>query len=171
MAVADGADVVCTITNTRKPGKLEVRKSLAPASTHGRLRPSDRRPDRGTGAGVGDGGTTGEQTVSAGIARCRRDRRGRRGAERLHALGRSAATPTARAAIVATLRAAPLSVDVPSSSDIVCVITNTRKTGKLEVVKDLIPAADPGDFNLQIDGQHRRTARTSATAARRASGR
>ena len=37
-------------------------------------------------------------------------------------------------------------------SDIVCTITNTRETGKLEVVKNLNPSTDPGKFNLQIDG-------------------
>ena len=33
-----------------------------------------------------------------------------------------------------------------------CTITNTRKTGTITVVKDLIPASDTGRFNLRIDG-------------------
>ncbi|MDX6510824.1 MAG: hypothetical protein QOE36_328 [Gaiellaceae bacterium] len=32
-----------------------------------------------------------------------------------------------------------------------CMITNTRKTGTINVVKQLIPAADTGRFNLRID--------------------
>src|SRR5204863_1968134 len=48
--------------------------------------------------------------------------------------------------------AGPLNVSVTSGYDIVCTVTNTRETGKLEVVKDLIPSTDPGKFNLQIDG-------------------
>ena len=43
--------------------------------------------------------------------------------------------------------------------DIVCTITNTRKTGKLEVVKNLNPNTDPGKFNLQIDGTTRSAGR------------
>ena len=48
--------------------------------------------------------------------------------------------------------AGPLTVSVTTDSDIVCVITNTRETGKLEVQKDLSPRTDGGLFNLQIDG-------------------
>ena len=33
-----------------------------------------------------------------------------------------------------------------------CTITNTRKTGTITVVKDLIPSADSGRFDLRIDG-------------------
>jgi hypothetical protein len=46
----------------------------------------------------------------------------------------------------------PLTVAVASNDDIVCTITNTRETGKLEVKKSLSPTDDPGLFNLQIDG-------------------
>ncbi len=45
----------------------------------------------------------------------------------------------------------PLTVTVTDGSDIVCTITNTRKTGKLEVVKKLSPTTDPGRFDLRID--------------------
>ena len=48
--------------------------------------------------------------------------------------------------------AGPLNVTVSYGDDIVCTITNTRETGKLEVVKDLNPSTDSGTFNLQIDG-------------------
>ena len=43
-------------------------------------------------------------------------------------------------------------MSVTTGSDIVCVITNTRETGKLEVKKNLSPTTDPGKFDLQIDG-------------------
>src|SRR5205814_2175811 len=48
--------------------------------------------------------------------------------------------------------AGPLDRKSAVEGDIVCTITNTRETGKLEVVKDLNPSTDPGKFNLQIDG-------------------
>ena len=38
-----------------------------------------------------------------------------------------------------------------------------QQTGKLEVVKDLIPATDPGTFDLQIDGAPRSRTRSTAT--------
>ncbi len=69
-------------------------------------------------------------------------------------------------AVVASVgadNAGPLDVPVTTGSDIVCVITNTRETGKLEVQKDLDPSTDDGRFNLLIDGTHR----TPATERRR----
>ena len=44
-----------------------------------------------------------------------------------------------------------MTVNVTDGSDIVCTITNTRKTGKLEVVKKLNPTTDAGRFDLRID--------------------
>ena len=54
--------------------------------------------------------------------------------------------------VVAADNAGPLTVNVTSGADIVCVITNTRETGQIEVRKDLEPNSDSGLFNLQIDG-------------------
>ena len=45
----------------------------------------------------------------------------------------------------------PVTVNVTDGSDIVCTITNTRKTGKIEVVKKINPTTDPGRFDLRID--------------------
>ena len=45
----------------------------------------------------------------------------------------------------------PVTVNVTDGSDIVCTITNTRKTGKLEVVKKINPTTDAGRFDLRID--------------------
>ena len=103
---------------------------------------------------MGDGGSTGEETLNTGT----------------HNVGETAGTGTdltdyqksiscvdtanGNAAVASTTgdSAGPLDVSVDDGSDIVCTITNTRETGKLEVVKDLIPSGDPGQFNLQIDG-------------------
>src|SRR5207253_520476 len=46
----------------------------------------------------------------------------------------------------------PLNVAVSDGADITCTVTNTRKTGTIRVVKDLIPSADPGRFDLRVDG-------------------
>ena len=66
MSVTYGSDIVCTITNTRETGKLEVVKDLNPSgdradSTCRSTAAAERRlPD------VGDGGTTTEQTLNTG---------------------------------------------------------------------------------------------------------
>ncbi len=154
--LAEDADVLCTITNTRKPqlGKLEVKKALVPASDPGLF---DLQIDGSTdpdAQGVGDGGSSGEQTLSAGT----------------HTVGESAASGTSLAkyttaiacrtenGVGATIAqgtdAGPLDVNLAEDADVLCTITNTRKPqlGKLEVKKALVPASDPGLFDLQIDG-------------------
>ena len=45
---------------------------------------------------------------------------------------------------------ADASVQVDAGDDIVCTITNTRETGKIELFKKLDPNTDPGRFNLFI---------------------
>ena len=166
MNVTSNADIVCTITNTRETGKLEVVKDLNPSGDPGQFNLQiDGNTDRRR-VNVGDGGTTGEQTLNTGT----------------HNVGETAGTGTdladyqksiscvdtanGNAAVASTSgdSAGPLDVSVTSGSDIVCTITNTRETGKLEVVKDLSPSGDPGKFNLQIDGSTDRGARTWATA-------
>ena len=61
--------------------------------------------------------------------------------------------------VVATVgpdSAGPLNVTVGYGDDIVCTITNTRETGKLEVVKDLIPSNDPGRSTCRSTARRRR---------------
>ena len=142
--------VICTFRNQPSQGKLEVKKDLNPAADPGLF---NLQIDAGTlAANVGDGGTTGEQPVNTGS----------------HTVGETQGTGTdlsdytksieckagnGSGAIVASNSGqASLDVNVGSGDDIVCVITNTRKTGKIEVKKDLNPSADSGKFNLQVDG-------------------
>ena len=156
VSVTTGSDIVCVITNTRETGKLEVQKDLEPEHRHRALQPADRR-----------------QLTERRIAERRRRRHDRR-ADTQHrrphgrqrppwseptwptTRSRSSARPTTAPAppspSTTTDDAGPLTVPVTTGSDIVCVITNTRETGKLEVKKDLEPDTDPGKFNLQIDG-------------------
>ena len=138
-------------------------KDLSPTTDPGKFNLQIDGVDRKTGADVGDGGTTGVQTVDTGT----------------HTVGETAGTGTDLAdytlvdqlqrhgaSAAATRASAGRSTSVSYGDDVVCTITNTRKTGTIEVVKDLSPATDPGKFDLQIDGSTARTARTSATAAR-----
>ncbi|CAN5277680.1 hypothetical protein BH20ACT16_BH20ACT16_03830 [soil metagenome] len=49
-------------------------------------------------------------------------------------------------------RSADCSGSLAVGDDKTCTVTNTRKTGTITVVKDLIPASDTGRFDLRIDG-------------------
>ncbi len=154
ISVTTDADIVCVITNTRETGKLEVTKSLSPTDDPGLFNlqiDGNTDPDAGD---VGDGGSTGEETLNTGS----------------HTVGETAGTDTDLADYQKSIvckddngtgttvaetsgdDGGPLSVSVTTDADIVCVITNTRETGKLEVTKSLSPSDDPGLFNLQIDG-------------------
>ena len=129
------------ITNTRETGKLEVKKNLSPTTDPGKF---DLQIDGTTDANandVGHNGSTGEETLNTGT----------------HTVGEVAGASTdladyqksiecradngtgAVVASAATDNAGPLNVSVTTGSDIVCVITNTRETGKLEVQKNLEP--------------------------------
>ena len=152
--VTTDSDIVCVITNTRETGKLEVQKDLSPSTDGGLFNLQIDGTTDGDATDVGDGGSTGEETLNTGD----------------HTVGETAGTDTDLAdyqksieckddngagAVVASTTgddAGPLTVSVTTDSDIVCVITNTRETGKLEVQKDLSPSTDGGLFNLQIDG-------------------
>ena len=137
MTVAAGDNKVCTITNTRKPG-LTVNKVLVPASDPGLFNLQIDGGTAGTGANVGNGGTTGLVAVTFGA----------------HTVGETAGTATSLGDYLAVIGgdcAADGSVTVAAGESKVCTITNTRKP-KLTVNKVLVPANDTGLFNLQIDG-------------------
>jgi hypothetical protein len=152
--VTTGDDIVCTITNSRDIGKLEIRKSLSPSGDPGRFNLQIDGTTDPDATDVGDSGSTGEETLNTGS----------------HTVGETAGTDTDLAdyqksiecnddngtgsvvAATTTDDGGPLTVPVTSGSDVVCVISNTRETGKVEVLKLLDPDTDPGKFNLQIDG-------------------
>ena len=100
---------------------------------------------------VGDGGTTGTQTVTTGA----------------HSVAESAGTGTSLANYDATTSCVDKAHGGPADTDgnvqvdkgdqWECVITNTRKVGTIKVTKKLAPATDGGKFDLLIDGQAKAT--------------
>ena len=134
--LAQGADVVCTITNTRNPGTLTVTKSLAPANDAGKF---NLQIDSTTqAANVGNGGTTGAKTVSVGS----------------HTVGETAGTGTSLGEYTSSISclsgttsvasgtgSGPLTVNVPAGAAIVCTISNTRKSIDLAVTKTAAPSS------------------------------
>jgi len=136
---------------TTGTGKLEVRKVLSPSGDSGRF---DLRIDgKVEASGVGDGGSTGEESVTAGR----------------HEISEVAVAGTKLGDYTTSISCRDnngtgseferggadgnMDLVVANGADVVCTITNTKKTqatGKLEVVKNLEPSSDPGRFNLFI---------------------
>jgi hypothetical protein len=143
VTVFDGDDKVCTVTNTRKP-RLTVNKVLSPAADPGLFNLQIDNVTAGTGANVGNNGTTGAQVVTVG----------------LHTVRETAGTGTNLvdyASVIGGDCAANGTVTLAPGDTKVCTITNTRRPPvgtppKLTVIKILQPPNDPGLFNLQIDG-------------------
>ena len=148
--------VKCWFTNTKNTppppptGTIKVTKKLVPATDSGKF---NLLIDGTTkAANVGDGGTTGTQTVNTGV----------------HTVGESAGTGTSLSNYTSTLSCVDKahggapdndgSVQVDAGDAWECVFTNTRKatppppTGTIKVTKKLLPATDSGKFNLVIDG-------------------
>ncbi|MBI1872796.1 MAG: hypothetical protein HYS05_02770 [Acidobacteria bacterium] len=126
----------CTITNTRKP-RLTVIKALAPTSDLGKF--NLRIDDTTYATDVGNGGSTGVVTLPTLGA---------------HTVSELAGTGTSLSDYLSAISddcAADGSITLAAGDVKTCTITNTRKP-RLTVTKALVPATDPGKFNLQIDG-------------------
>ncbi len=143
-------DVICTYTNTRNPGKIELKKALSPTTDPGlfNLFIKSGATTVGSASNVGNGGTTGAGGTSlapgtynlsetAGTATLLTDYT-TTGPACVNRVGGGSVTVTSG------------NVTIASNDDIICTITNTRNTGKIELVKALNPTNDPGLFNLFI---------------------
>ena len=134
LAAAGSAD--CTFTNSRLP-TLKVTKVLGPSNDPGKFNLLIDSAIAGTGANVGDGGTTGAQPVTVGS----------------HTVGETAGTGTSLTDYVTVIGgdcAADGTITLAYGDNKTCTITNTHKP-KLTVTKLLVPSNDPGKFNLLID--------------------
>ena len=143
----DGDTIVCTITNTRKTGTIEVKKTLVPSTDGGEF---DLLID-GTveQAAAQDGGTTGVVTVNTGT----------------HSVSEQAASGTTATYYDATYSctrngAADSSgtgtiitgISVSEGDAIVCAFTNTLKPSTIQVAKIVNPITNSGKFNLLVNG-------------------
>ena len=133
VTVSDGEDVVCTVTNAARGGKLEVRKVLQPADRVGRF---DLQLDGVTKkANAGNGDTTGALTVDAGphtVGEVAGTRVGG-GQTDLPHYDSSIACQDRNGGghVVGGSGAGPLKVPVEGGEDVVCTITNKAKCSTL----------------------------------------
>ena len=142
--MASGHAIVCTYTNTRKPGTIELVKTWV--GTKG-----DVTLKIGTESGASDvaskelvavNGTTGEKTVDQGT----------------YFVSEVFNSPSSADDYTTTLACTdngePVTpgqnggVDVASTHAVVCTFTNTRKTGSIELVKTWV--GDKGNVTLKI---------------------
>ena len=144
--VTENSDITCVFTNTRKTGRLTVEKDLISAlpdeSGLFDLRIGDETvvDDGGDGASASKILPTGDYDVSE-----------------LGGTGTSLGDYKSKVVCSNQQANDPGTslddVHVTDGSDITCVFTNTRKTGRLTVEKDLIPAEDAGKFDLSIGAE------------------
>lgn len=135
--VPAGGTVTCTFDNTKIP-TLTVNKVLVPANDSGLFNLQIDSSTAGTGANVGNGGTTGavQQTIGS------------------HTVGETAGTSTSLSDYVSVISgacAADGSVTLAAGDNKVCTITNTRK-GQLVIVKNTV--GDNGTFSYTGTGGH-----------------
>jgi hypothetical protein len=160
----------CVITNTRKTGTIKVTKSLSPATDAGRFNLLIDGQAKATA--VGDGGTTGVQTVLPGA----------------HTVAESAAAGTDLANYTSALACKDTAhgnaadndgtLQVAAGDAWECVITNTRKTtppppsepptttppAKIAVSPAVVR---PGSAKLSVPSGCRRTGAVAATVSGR----
>ncbi len=128
--------VTCTFTNTKIP-TLTVNKTLIPSSDSGLFNLQIDGATAGTGANVGDLGTTGAVEVTIGS----------------HTVGETAGTLTSLSDYTSVISGdcgRDGSVALAAGENKTCTITNTRKP-KLTVIKVTDPANDTGKFNLFVN--------------------
>lgn len=141
-ASASGAgSVVLTHTATT----MEIIKTVTPTSDPGRF---DLRINGATVlADAANGGSTGQRLVSAGPATT--------------TVEEAAGTGTSLSGFASAIACdngtngagpGPLNVSVTTGASVICTISNTRLTGTLSVVKQLLPVSDPGRFDLLVNG-------------------
>ena len=137
VTLALGDNTTCTITNTAVPPKLTVNKVLVPSTDAGKFNLQIDGLTAGTGANVGDGGTTGAVTVLTLGS---------------HTVGETAGTGTTLAnydSVISGSCTATGAVSLALGDVKTCTITNTGK-GNLTIVKKTI--GGDGTFSVSVSG-------------------
>jgi hypothetical protein len=149
-------DILCTITNTRRPGYLEVVKALDPIDDTGKFNllieqgvdEIDSEPD------AGHGGSTGENEVPPGVYQVSETAGTGTGLGDYSSSIECKDNNGAGSVVASGSDAGPLDVTVGSDDDIVCTITNNLQTGTLKVIKEVINdnggEKTAADFNLHV---------------------
>jgi uncharacterized repeat protein (TIGR01451 family) len=159
VAVGEGEDVVCVFVNTRKLGKIELAKDWVGTAGSVNLTITQGQNTAASGTANGQDGSTGETTVDTGSFDLHEAfTAGNQGQYNSTltcvdtAAGHSSAGLPSNAAFAAGNTP---SVPVDEGDDIVCTITNTRKTGTIVVAKHFV--GTPTSIDLKLDGTTKKT--------------
>jgi hypothetical protein len=133
-----------TVTSKLTTATLTVIKRLLPGTNNPDTFDLIIGPSGQLGSGitqnVGNAGTTGAVTISAGLTY-----------NVSEAAGNSGTNLSDYTTVFSGVCSPAGVVNLATSANGLCVITNTKKA-RLRVIKKLIPASDPGRFNLKING-------------------
>lgn len=174
----DNKDVLCIVTNTRKVGKIEVIKQVVSPAGFTDTGKFDLQiggitdPDADN---IGNGGSTGAQILAANVTYNvgeavddpNTDATAYNSALSCYSrTNYNNGQPIGPALVTATSTSANANNNylLNEGDDLVCLITNTRKTGTIKVVKDVVgdPAQSLGKFNLLIDDANNSNVTTAA---------
>ena len=159
--LAPGDAIRCVYENRQK-AKITVKKDLVPDTDDGTfvLRVDEGNTNHATSAAVGDGGmvmaTNLDPTLTYTVSES-----GAGEGDQATDLGdynsevectRPNTDDPENPIVVASAENTQVDVDVEPGDDVTCTFTNTRRTGKLKLVKALDPVDDSGLFDLIIEG-------------------
>ena len=148
VTVTSNGTAPCSMSNTKKP-RIEFRKTLVPSTDGGRFNLQIDGATAGTGANVGDGGTTGGIYTTIGT----------------HTLSETTGTSTNGTPTDihnytipsfggdCTGTGTSTTITLNAGDDKICTITNTRgfDTAYLTLNLVVVPSTDTGKFNVQQD--------------------
>ena len=160
--------MICTITNTRDTGTIEVIKNLSPTTRPGQVQPPGRRHDQEDRRRqrrhhrAGDG-QHGHEPLG------RRDRRHRHRALDDYTSS-IACTRNGEPGRVRHRHRRCRGITVAKDDVVLCTITNTRNTGTIEVIKSLEPDHRPGQVQPPGRRHHQEDRRRQRRHDRRGDG-
>ena len=144
VTLSDSQNITCLFTNTRETGEIKLTKQLSPSTDPGLFNLLIGGTKFATD--VGDGGTTGYQTLNTGSYLI----------EETAGTGTSLSDYNTQYACEDSQGPVKIiegKVELSDGQQISCTANNTRKTGTITVNKGLSPSDDPGLFNLLIGGK------------------
>lgn len=146
LTVAPGHAVVCTFTNTRDTGTIEVKKVVDPSSDTGTF---NLQVDGTTDATGGDGTTTGAVSVDTGSHSVAET--GANGTDLSNYTSTYACTVNGNASVSGT-GTSVTGLSVAKGDAVVCTFTNTLKRGTIIVKKTMVGGTGSFTFTGDIAG-------------------
>ncbi len=147
LTVNPGDTIVCTYKNTRDTGTITVKKVLNPSSDPGRFNLQINRSTAGTGANVGDGGTTGAVQIVTGSYNIGETETAGTSTNLSDYTSSYSCVDQNQGVVASGTGTLSTDFDVDYQDSVVCTITNTR-FGQIIVQKQTNPADSTETFEF-----------------------